>query len=440
MTKITPKKVHKTLSKYILADGFDLVLDLKKSKGTWLYDSLREAFFLDFFTFFASSPIGYNHPKLMEPEFIQKMGELAVNKPANSDLYTIEMAEFVETFARVAKPSYMKYMFFISGGALAVENGLKAAMDWKVRKNFDKGLEEEKGHKVIHFQNAFHGRSGYTLSLTNTFDPRKTKFFAQFDWPRITNPKLTFPLKKQNLAEVLELEKKALTEIREVLEEDADDICALIIEPVQGEGGDNHYRAAFFKELRQICNRFDIIFIVDEIQAGMGLTGKLWAHEHYDIKPDIIVFGKKTQVCGIMAAKRFDEVKDHAFKESSRLNSTWGGNLLDMVRSQKYLEIIEEENLIENAAAMGTLLLDGLDGLSKKHNGTLSNIRGKGLMCAFDLPDTGSRNNLVKKIYENMMIVLPAGERSIRFRPPLNVSREDIEKGLDIIDKSIKEI
>ncbi|RLF57722.1 MAG: L-lysine 6-transaminase, partial [Thermoplasmata archaeon] len=352
MGKIDPKDVHQILSKYMLVDGFDLVLDLRKSRGCKIYDSRRDRWFLDFFSFFASSPLGCNHPALLEPEFMKKLAEVAVNKPTNSDVYTVEMAEFVETFARIAMPDHFRHLFFIDGGALAVENALKTAFDWKIRKNIAEG-KGEKGEQVIHFQEAFHGRSGYTLSLTNTFDPRKTMYFPKFKWPRIINPKLRFPLTEENLKETIEKEKLAIQQIHEAIEKNPDDIAALIIEPIQGEGGDNHFRGEFLRELRKICDEYDIMYILDEVQTGVGLTGKMWAYQHFDFNPDILCFGKKTQVCGIMVSGRVDEVKENVFTVSSRINSTFGGNLVDMVRCQKYLEVIEEEKLVDNARKRG---------------------------------------------------------------------------------------
>ncbi len=437
---IDPKKVHETLSKYMLADGFDLVLDLKKSKGCKIYDSRRDRYLLDCFSFFASAPLGCNHPELTAPEFLKKMGELAVNKPTNSDLYTTEMAEFVEVFGKYAIPKDFCHLFLVSGGALAVENGLKTAFDWKIRKNFEKGSKKELGNQVIHFKEAFHGRTGYTLSMTNTFNQNKTKLFPKFSWPRITNPKIHFPLNDKNLFEVKKREEQALSEIYQAISKNSSDIAALIIEPIQGEGGDNHFRNEFFVELRNICDENEIMFIVDEVQTGVGLTGEMWAYENFDFKPDILAFGKKTQVCGIIVNRRVDEIKDNVFKVPSRLNSTWGGNLIDMVRCQKYLEVIYKEKLIKNAEVQGKYLLKGLNETQQKYPKIINNARGLGLMCAFDLSSTVERDQLQKKLYKNGLVVLGCGEKTIRFRPPLIVSPEELNDALNIIDKTLKSI
>ena len=435
---IRPQDVHKTLSKYMLTDGFDLVLDLKKSQGCQVFDSRNDEFLLDCFSFFASAPLGCNHPKLTTQEFIKKLGEVSINNPTNSDLYTVEMADFVDSFAKFAVPDFFKHLFFVSGGALAVENAIKTAFDWKVRKNIENGISSKLGKQVIHFKEAFHGRTGYTLSLTNTFNLDKIKYFTKFNWPQIINPKITFPQNEKNIENVEKLEKQALSEIKNAIESNPNDIAALIIEPIQGEGGDNHFRNEFFIELRNICNNFEIMFILDEIQSGVGLTGKMWAYEHFDFKPDIVAFGKKTQVCGMMANNRVDDIKDNVFNISSRLNSTWGGNLTDMVRCQKYLEVINEEKLIKNSEIQGGRLLEGLVNLYEKYSDIISNARGKGLMCAFDLKNPEKRDELRKKLYSNGLIVLGCGEKTIRFRPPLIISEEEIDKALNIMKNTLK--
>ncbi len=427
---ISASEVHKILKKYMLVDGFEIVLDLEKSSGVTLVDEITGDEYHDFFTFFASSPIGMNHPYLNSDEIKNVLGTVAVNKPSNSDIYTTYMADFVDTFGRIAKPDYMKYLFFISGGALAVENGLKVAFDWKVRKNFLKGYKEEKGHKVIHFREAFHGRSGYTMSLTNT-DPNKVKYFPKFDWPRIINPKITFPL-QNHLDEVIKLEQQAIDEIKKAITNNPDDIAVIIIEPIQAEGGDNFFRKEFFIKLREIADENDILLMFDEVQTGFGLTGKFWASEHY-VKPDIIAFGKKAQVCGIMVSDRIDDIEDHCFKVSSRINSTWGADLTDMVRSKFILDVINNDNLVDNAARVGEHLKYQLEKIQKDFPQLISNVRGLGLMCSFDFPDTKTRNEFRELCFKNKLLILGCGEKSIRFRPPLNINENEIDKGLNII-------
>ncbi len=438
ITKVTPKNVHKVLGKYLLADGYPFVVDLKKSKGSYLVDAKTGTKYLDFFTFFASFPIGFNHPKMMTKSFRERIADVAINKTSNSDLYTVEMAEFIETFAKIAAPKEFKKFFLISGGALAVENALKASFDWKIRLNKSRGVKGEVGKKIIHFKESFHGRTGYTLSLTNTADPRKYLYFPKFKWPRITTPKITFPLNKKNLKTVKQLEAKALKEINESIKKYGKDIAALLIEPIQGEGGDNHFRPEFFKQLRKITEKNEIIFILDEIQTGMGLTGKWWAYQHMGFTPDIVCFGKKSQVCGIMVTDKLLKVKQNVFVESSRLNSTWGGNLVDMFRATKYLQIIESEKLVKNAETMGKLLMTLLKEIQNDFPEKVSNLRGKGLMIAFDCINKKKRNRLLEIIQSNLMIALPCGIKSVRFRPPLNLTKKDAIKGIKIIRKSLK--
>ncbi|MBI3587445.1 MAG: L-lysine 6-transaminase [Ignavibacteriales bacterium] len=435
---VSPTEVHATLSKHMLIDGFDLIVDLKRSQGAYLYDSRYNKRYLDFFTFFASGTVGLNHPKLVAPDFLEKLGYAAVNKPSNSDAYTVEMAEFVETFARIAMPEYLPYAFFVDGGALANENALKTAFDWKVRKNFIKGYTEERGRQVIHFRKAFHGRSGYTLSLTNT-DPVKTNYFPKFKWPRVHNPVITFPLNERSLWEVEKAESITLQQIKQAIINNPDDIAALIIEPIQGEGGDNHFRKEFFVELRTICDENEILLIFDEVQTGIGITGKMWAHQHF-VRPDMMSFGKKTQICGFMSSKRIDDVLENVFHKPSRINSTFGGNLVDMIRFKRILEIVQEENLIENAKAVGEYVLQQLQNLQQEFPTLISNARGRGLFCAMDLDTAQNRDQLRIKAYDEGLILIGCGDRSIRFRPPLNIKREEMDEGIRIIRGALVEI
>ena len=445
-----PSDIRKVIGSSILADGMSPIIDLEKSHGSWLVDKVTGKEYLDLFSMFASLSVGYNHPYVLEQS--ERFKVAAINKPTNSDVYSLELAEFMETFKRVAQPSYLPHTFFIEGGTLAVENALKVAFDWKRRKNLAKG-SSAKGEKVIQFKESFHGRSGYTMSLTDSPDKRKTMYFPKFDWPRVTNPKITFPLEK-NLDQVIALENQAFTEIKDAISSNPDNIASIIIEPIQGEGGDNHFRCEFFQELREIANENDIMLIYDEVQTGIGVTGRMWAHQHFaahecsdcccgedsSSKPDIIAFGKKTQVCGIAVSNRVEEVENHVFSESSRLNSTWGGNLVDMVRLTIYLELIEKENLVEKAEKTGNYLLNRLYALQEQYPNLVSNARGRGLYCAFDLPSGDKRDKLAELLLEEGAILLGSGHQSIRFRPHLNVKTEDIDFGIDCFKKALDKL
>ena len=435
---VAPNAVFDTLRKYMIVDGLDVVMDLDKSQGAYIYDSRSNKPYLDMFSFVASNPLGMNHPKLNNPDFINYIGKIALNKPSNSDIYCSEMAEFVQAFFNIAVPSYFKYSFFIEGGGLAVENALKTAFDWKVKKNFKKGYKEEKGHQVIHFQQAFHGRTGYTMSLTNT-DPTKTALYPKFNWPRISNPKITFPLNENNLDAVIKAEEHSIAEIKKAIADNKDDIACMILEPIQGEGGDNHFRKEFFEQLRTICDENEMLLIFDEVQTGVGMTGKWWAHQHY-VQPDIISFGKKSQVCGILVGERVNEIDDNVFHTPSRINSTWGGNIVDMMRFKKYLEIIQEENLVDNAAVVGDYLLGRLTDMQQKYPALLSNARGKGLYSAIDLPNGEIRAKAIAKMFERNVIILGCGKQSMRFRPALNIKEIHIDEALDTMEAVLKEL
>ncbi|MEP6768041.1 MAG: L-lysine 6-transaminase [Acidobacteriota bacterium] len=428
-TDLSPKDVLDALSKHILVDGYHVVMDLEKSRGSYLFDARSGRPLLDFFTNFATFPIGYNHPKMDDPEFQEKLLHAARTKPANSDIYTGLYADFVETFSTLAVPaSHADHLFFVEGGALAVENALKTAFDWKVRKNLARG-GLAKGSQILHFKNAFHGRSGYTLSLTNTADPRKTQHFPMFDWPRLSCPALRFPVTAEVLTEVASAEEQVEREIRAACDARPDEMAALILEPIQGEGGDNHFRPEFFRRLRALADELEFLLIFDEVQTGVGLTGSMWFWQQMGVEPDLFCFGKKTQVCGFASNHRIDDV-DNVFKVSSRINSTWGGNLVDMVRCAKYLEIIEEENLVENARVVGEYFLGRLREMAEEFAGTVSNVRGKGLFLAFDLPDKAMRDKTLAACLEHGLIGLASGSSAIRFRPSLALSRDEADEGV----------
>jgi L-lysine 6-transaminase len=426
-------QVHETLARHLLVDGFELVLDLEASHGSTLVDARDGTEYLDLFTFFASSALGLNHPGLTSDEARREFATVAANKPSNSDVYSVPMARFVATFARVLGDPALPHMFFIDGGALAVENALKAAFDWKSQRNEARGLDPNLGTKVLHLEHAFHGRTGYTMSLTNT-EPNKVARYPKFDWPRIPAPSIN------GTADIEAAERAALDAARRAFEANPDDIACFIAEPIQGEGGDNHFRPSFLQGMQALCHEFDALFVVDEVQTGVGLTGTTWAYQQLGVEPDIVAFGKKTQVCGIMAGRRVDEVRGNVFEVPSRINSTWGGNLTDMVRARRILEIIEADGLIERAASLGEHLLRGLRDLAGQHP-VMADVRGRGLMCAFTLPTRELRDEVITRLRaDERVLVLGCGASSLRLRPALTVRSDELDRGLAALDRVLAKI
>ncbi|OZD07014.1 L-lysine 6-transaminase [Rhodococcus sp. 06-235-1A] len=426
---IDASNVRDVIGDHLLADGFELVLDLDASTGSTLVDARDGTRYLDLFTFFASNALGMNHPALIDdPEFRADLMQAAMNKPSNSDIYTVPMARFVDTFARVLGDARLPHLFFVEGGALAVENALKVAFDWKSRWNEGHGIDPSLGSQVMHFEHAFHGRSGYTMSLTNT-DPNKVARFPKFDWPRIPSPFI------RSDANMDQLEDASLAAARLAFEANPHDIACAIIEPIQGEGGDHHFRPRFLQKLRDLCHEFDALFVMDEVQTGAGMTGTAWAFQQLDVVPDVVAFGKKVQVCGVMAGGRVDDIDDNVFAVSSRINSTWGGNLTDMVRSRRILEVVESEKLISRAGELGDVLLTMLQELATRHT-VVSEVRGRGLMCAFSLPDAATRDRVIELLRtEEHVLALGCGDAAVRFRPALTITEAELTQAVDSIDR-----
>ncbi len=431
---IKATEVLDVLRRHQLVDGYHHIFDMKKSHGVWLHDAANNKEYLDGFTNFASWPIGYNHPAMADPEFVETMKLAAVNNPANSDIYTRQMAEFVSAFATKVTPKGFPHHFWVAGGALAVENALKTAFDWKARKLGRTMTDNSDDLVVLHFKDAFHGRSGYTMSLTNT-DPVKVALFPKFKWPRVHNPAIEFDLEGDIANDIEASEKQTEEELKAAFAEYRDRIAAIIIEPLQGEGGDNHFRPQLFRMLRKYADEQEAMLVFDEVQTGFFGSGKPWMWQHHDVAPDIVAFGKKSQVCGIYANKRVDEVKGNVFATSSRINSTWGGSLTDMVRCRKFIDIILTGKLADNITAMGALFVEGLRTIAGD-NGAFANVRGVGSLIAFTLEKVETRDAMIKHLSDHGVMALKSGPRAIRFRLPLVISEAEVNLFLDRIRAS----
>ncbi|HUR27158.1 MAG TPA: L-lysine 6-transaminase, partial [Planctomycetota bacterium] len=416
--------VHATLKRHQLADGFPFVFDLERSQGPWLVDARDGTRYLDFFTCFASWPIGYNHPRMAEAAFRGELLAAASNNPSNSDLYTESMARFVEAFATRVTPEGFRHHFWISGGALAVENAIKVAFDWKAGKLGRRSLDDDANDLVVlHLRQAFHGRSGYTISVTNT-DPTKIGLFPKFAWPRVHNPAVEFDLDGGIANDIEASEARSIREIEAAFAKHPRKVACILLEPMQGEGGDNHFRPEFLARLRRFADEQEALLVFDEVQTGFFGTGSPWMWQRLGVRPDVVAFGKKTQVCGLYAGPRVDEVPDNVFVRASRINSTWGGNLTDMVRCRQFIDIILGEKLHENVAAQGERFLGGLRRVAKSR-GAFTNVRGVGSLIAFTLESPVARDELLTKLRERQVLALKSGAQAIRFRMPFVVGASE---------------
>lgn len=427
------QKLREKMAQSVIVDGPHIVLDLDGSSGTTIKDLYDGTEYMDFSTFYASLPLGMNHPVFASDKARDRLMRAGVNKVANPDYHTEEMSVFADTFRRVLGDDEMPKLFFVEGGALAVENAIKAAFDWKSRRNEREGRETE-DLKVLHLEGAFHGRSGYTLSLTNT-EPNKIERFPKFNWPRISVPDCV-ALEGEELERA---ERLSLEAAERHFAESKGEIACVLVEPIQGEGGDRHMRAEWLRALEDLAHRNDALFVVDEVQTGCGMTGHNWCYQRLGLKPDIVAFAKKIQLGGIMAGRRLLEEPENVFTVPGRISSTWGGGLFDMVRSTLILETIERENLVSNAREMGERLLSGL---RDNTEGTMvSSVRGAGLMVAFDLPDRATRDAVWADLEEREhLLVLRCGTKSIRMRPPLNVTPEEVTKAAQSVGASVRRV
>ena len=432
---IAPDEVHERLAEHMLVDGFPIVLDLAKSHGSRLVDARDSTEYLDFYTFFGSAPLGMNPPGLFDdPTTRSELVEAAANKPANAEVPTVQLAEFVTTFTRVLGDPALPHLFLIEGGALAVENALKCSFDWKSRRNEAAGRSPELGTRVLHLRHAFHGRSGYTLSLTNT-DPVKTDRYPKFDWPRISSPAVRFPLEAHR-AEVEAAEELALAEAKAAFEAYPHDIACFVAEPIQCEGGDRHLRSEFLLAVQDLCHQYDALFVIDEVQTGAGATGTPWCYQQLGLAPDLVAFGKKVQLGGVMAGRRVDEVAENVFRTPGRIDSTWGGNLTDMVRSRRLLQLVEQTGAIANAATVGQHLLARLVELEQAWPKAVSNARGRGVVAAIDLATRELRSSVLTTLWgEEHVVAFGCGERTLRLRPALSMTADEVDAGCDAMNR-----
>ena len=424
------------LEKYVIATPYPFVVDLEKSAGMYLATMDGQRLF-DWAGYFGSKLIAHNHPRLYEPEYVTRLVRAANNKVANPDFLTPECLEYYRLLYRLS-PESMKSptleVYAVNSGAEAVENMMKylvAKFNAK-RRAANKSLTNR---RFLYFDQAFHGRTVFALGVTQTIDPVATK-----DFHGLTsggNMKLPFPA--VNTSESIEENRKrtddALQAAEQVLQLMQDEIIGIIIEPIQGAGGQRVAQPRFFRGLSELAHKYDVYLAFDEVQTSLGPTGKLFAIDHYNLPhpPMAVAVGKKYGVGAVYMKETLDDI--------GILDSTWGGTLADMVRVVQEVKIVEEENLIPRAAANGEYLAEGLRELATGSASPIFNVRGMGLYQGFSLKKPADKGRLIDIALEKYdLLLLGAGADSIRTRPNLSVTKENIDQFLILLRQALREL
>ena len=385
---------------------FNIKIDFEKSKGSYVFDKNTNRPYLDFMGMYSSLPIGYNHSVFSTRSFFTRKKSfedeilnVAKLKIVNCEILSDEYELFLESFKSFThKKGYSNYAFTCTG-ALANEAAIKTAMWYKGPRN--------DGY-ILSIKNSFHGINSVGNIITTRFqgvDIRQDKLPGLEAWPMVNN----------------------IEDAIHHIERSDERLQGIIIEPIQATYGDNYLDKEMLIALRDTCTTYDIPLIFDEVQTGFGASGKVWYCDHIGVDPDIITFGKKSQVSGIMVKDTHSKV----FEVPKRLSVTFDGDLVDMIRCKYIIRAIENDNLLDNVNKMGKYFANKLAQFDQ-----IKNIRQTGLLIAFDFEDKSERDTFYKNLYKNGMICNPTRDKSIRLRPNLNVTKQEINDALNKISKS----
>jgi L-lysine 6-transaminase len=383
---------------------FNIKIDFEKSKGSYIYDKNSKKQYLDFFGMYASLPLGYNHKCLTSKQFNDEILRCAHTKVTNCEFVSSETEEFDKEFSEYCGKDIFSNFHYCSTGALAVEAAIKTCLHYK---NYHTP-------NILSFKNSFHGVNSYGGFITDRFfssSPRLKGF------PEMFSTKCNYDL-GQVEASLANKDKP---------------VTCVMVEPIQCTAGDIHHTNDFFNKIRFLCDKYDAPLVFDEIQIGFGTTGKLWYFEHLDIIPDIVLFGKKSQVSGLMVIEKLAGIYDK--KNVNRLEVTWNSDTLDMIRSKHIIRAFKECGILDNVVERGKQiksLLSEIEGIQ--------GLRSKGLIIGFDLKDTPTRDKFMKVLYSKGMICNSTGQRSIRLRPNLSLSSEDANLGCELIKQTLGNI
>jgi 4-aminobutyrate aminotransferase/(S)-3-amino-2-methylpropionate transaminase len=438
--------------------GFDmqgiyrtLVIDDAKSSGPWVVD-VDGNVLLDLFANFALGALGYNHPAVMAVTRSEAFARAAANPTSTPFVTTASWFDFTEALQSRYAPRGMAKVFCVDGGGEGVEAALKAAFIVHGERRRERAgapknpLELNEAEQrafmdnggtdavVVSFAGAFHGRGLGPLSATHSKVIHKADLPA-FPWPTAPFPASRFPL-ALHAEENARAEASALAELAKILDAHAGRVAAVLIEPLQSEGGDRHASAAFFRKVQELAGAAGAAFILDEVQTGVGISGTLWAHEQLELPrpPDMVCFGKKMQMGGFFATAPY------AIAQFGRMYQTKNGDRARAMITEAILRTVVDDGLLERVRTVGARFLAGLEELAVRHPALVSDPRGRGFLLAFDLPTPAVRDDFLKRALGRGVFASYTGTRSVRLRPHLITEVEHVEDALSVFDAVLGEL
>ena len=427
------------MQRYVIYHPWPFAVDLAGCHDMFLATVDGQQVF-DWAGYYGSKLIGHNHPRLQEPAYLQALTLAANNKVANPDFLTAECLDYYRLLHRLSPKSMLgldsREVYAVNSGAEAVENMLKYLLSWHNAKRQKRGGHTGSGtRRFLYFDQAFHGRTVYALQVTQTLDPVATQDFHGL--AASGNIKVPFPAIDSDApaAENDARTRQSLELIESILAQMSEEIVGIIVEPIQGAGGQRTAQPAWFQGLSALCHKYDVGLGIDEVQTSAGPTGTLFAIDQFDLPypPHAVAVGKKFAVGALFMREPLADV--------GVLDSTWGGSLADMVRFCQEWRVVEDEHLIDAAASGGDQLASGLRELQSRFPQTIRNVRGMGLYQGFTLVSPETRGQLSEiALQQHDLLLLGAGADSIRTRPNLSVTPAEIDRFLELLGVCLGEL